>query len=451
MAVSFSLAIEALRSGYESKELSPTGVIDSILLRIEQRGDDAVWIHRLKREELLDHVRQIETWKASGKTLPLYGIPFAIKDNIDLAGHPTTAACPAFAYTPKQSATAVRKLIEAGAIPIGKTNLDQFATGLVGVRSPYGAPRCVFDDRYISGGSSSGSGVAVAAGLVSFALGTDTAGSGRVPAAFNNIVGLKPTRGRISTAGVVPACRSLDCVSIFSRSTADARLVLSVAEGEDPADSWSRPVLAANYGVLPLDFRFGVPKASQLEFFDDTAAADLYATALVTLQKMGGAPVEIDFEPFRETAQLLYSGAWVAERRAAIGAFYETNADDMDPVVRKIVAGSDKFNAVDAFRGLYRLQDLRAQAQQVWRDIDVMTLPTTGTIYTVEEVRNEPIRLNTNLGYYTNFMNLLDLAGLALPAGFRPNGLPFGITFAAPAFSDLALASLGDRWEALNK
>jgi allophanate hydrolase len=396
-------------------------------------------------------VRQIEAWKAAGRELPLFGIPFAIKDNIDLAGHPTTAGCPAYAYTPEHSATAVAKLIEAGAIPIGKTNLDQFATGLVGVRSPYGAPRCVFDDRYISGGSSSGSGVAVAAGLVSFALGTDTAGSGRVPAAFNNIVGLKPTRGRISAAGLVPACRSLDCISIFAGNTADTRRVLLVAEGADPADSWSRAVPKSRGFPAPGPFRFGVPKASQLEFFGDLAAADLFAAALLSLEKLGGTPVEIDFAPFRETAQLLYGGAWVAERRAAIGPFYDANADAMDPVVRKIVAGADKLTAVDAFNGIYRLQDLRARTQTVWDAIDVMALPTTGTIYTVEQVQNDPITLNTNLGYYTNFMNLLDLAGLALPAGFRPNGLPFGITLAAPAFSDLALTSLGERWEALKK
>lgn len=451
MAVSFPLTIDALRSSYESRERTPADVIESILLRIEQRGDDAVWIHRLTREQLLEHAQQIEMWKAAGKYLPLYGIPFAIKDNIDLGGHPTTAACPAYAYTPKQSATAVTKLLEAGAIPIGKTNLDQFATGLVGVRSPYGAPRCVFDDRYISGGSSSGSGVAVAANLVSFALGTDTAGSGRVPAAFNNIVGLKPTRGRISAVGVVPACRSLDCISIFAGNTADARLVLGITEGEDSADSWSRAV--PTYGDFPFsaDFRFGVPKDDQLEFFGDTAASDLYASALIALQKMGGLPVEIDFAPFQETAQLLYGGAWVAERRVAIGSFYETNADDMDPVVRKIVAGADKFTAIDAFKGSYRLQELRAQVLPIWQSIDVLALPTTGTIYTVEEIRNEPIALNSNLGRYTNFMNLLDLAGLALPAGFRPNGLPFGITLAAPAFSDGALAALGERWEALKK
>ena len=446
------LSIEGLRERYESGETSPKEVIESVLQKIEQRGDDAVWISRLSREKLFEYVRQIEARKNDGAVLPLYGIPFAIKDNIDLAGLPTTAACPAFSYTPTRSATAVDRLINAGAIPIGKTNLDQFATGLVGTRSPYGAPRSVFDDRYISGGSSSGSAVAVAAGLVSFSLGTDTAGSGRVPAAFNNIVGLKPTRGRISTLGLVPACRSLDCISIFTGTSVEAREVLKIAEGFETADAWSRAVPAASATSLPANFRFGVPKESQLEFFGDTAAAQLFTTALATLEKLGGRRVEIDFAPFRETALLLYTGPWVAERLAAIGpAFFATHAEDMDPTVKQIVAGAKKFNAVDAFNGLYRLQELRARTQPVWQDIDVMALPTTGTTYTVDELRKDPITLNSNLGYYTNFMNLLDLSGLALPAGFRPNGLPFGITLAAPAFADEALMAFGETWESVDR
>jgi allophanate hydrolase len=448
--VPFSIGV--LRGRYEAGDLSPKEVIELVLHRIEQRGEDAVWIHRLSRKKLLEHVDRIEAWKKEGKALPLYGIPFAIKDNIDLASHPTTAACPAYAYTPVRSATAVERLVAAGAIPIGKTNLDQFATGLVGTRSPYGAPRCVFDERYISGGSSSGSAVAVAAGLVGFALGTDTAGSGRVPAAFNNIVGLKPTRGRISTVGLVPACRSLDCISIFAGNCSDARDVLKIVEGAETADAWSRVVPTTSAPDFPAHFRFGVPQAKQLEFFGDNAAAELYAAALLSLEKLGGRRVEIDFVPFRETALLLYTGPWVAERLAAMGRpFFEAHIGDMDPVVGRIVEGAKHFDAVDAFNGLYRLQELRARTQTVWQDIDVMALPTTGTIYTVEEIRQEPVALNSNLGYYTNFMNLLDLAGLALPAGFRPNGLPFGITLAAPAFSDEALIRLGTSWEGMER
>ncbi len=442
-----SLDFDVLRQGYAQRDFSPVEVAEEVLRRIARRGDDAVWIHRLSRDEVLGHAYRIQIWKREGKPLLLYGLPFAIKDNIDLEAHPTTAACPAFAYTPEKSATVVEKLIEAGAIPIGKTNLDQFATGLVGVRSPYGAPRCVFDQRYISGGSSSGSAVAVAAGLVSFALGTDTAGSGRVPAAFNHLVGLKPTRGRVSIKGVVPACRSLDCVSIFTRATSNAREVLRVIEGFDPADAWSRSVPETAPASSVSNFRFGVPRLDQLEFFGDHDAARLYASALQRLEKMGGQSVTIDFTPFLETARLLYQGPWVAERMAAIAPFYAKHADAMDPTVRKIISGAERLTAVDAFQGIYRLQELRQQAAKAWSEMDLLALPTTGTIYTVEEVEKDPIALNTNLGRYTNFMNLLDLAGIALPAGFRPNGLPFGITLVAPAFTDEALCDWGERWE----
>jgi allophanate hydrolase len=442
-----SLDFGFLRRGYEQNEFTPSDVVEEVARRVDKRGKDAVWIDRVPLEEMLGYAKRIQALKQEGKSLPLYGLPFAIKDNIDLAGHLTTAACPAFAYMPESSATAVQKLIDAGAIPVGKTNLDQFATGLVGVRSPFGAPRCVFDDRYISGGSSSGSAVAVAADLVSFSLGTDTAGSGRVPAAFNNLVGLKPTRGRVSIKGVVPACRSLDCVSVFTRSAAHAREVLHVLEGPDPADPWTRPV-PRPAPDFPAEFRFGVPFSSQLNFFGDGAADELYTSALMRLEKMGGRRVSIDLEPFLQAARLLYQGPWVAERMAAIAPFYADHADAMDPTVRKIISGAEKMTAVDAFQGIYQLQALRQKTARVWNEIDLLALPTTGTIYTVEQVEADPIALNTNLGYYTNFMNLLDLAGLALPAGFRANGLPFGITLAAPAFTDLALCALGEKWEA---
>jgi allophanate hydrolase len=442
-----SLDFKTLRRGYETGEFSARDTAEEVLERIEKRGDDAVWIHRLSREEILGQADRIQAWKREGKSLPLYGIPFAIKDNIDLADHPTTAACPAFSYRPKESATAVQKLVDAGAIPVGKTNLDQFATGLVGVRSPYGIPRCVFNSRYISGGSSSGSAVAVAADLVGFSLGTDTAGSGRVPAAFNNLVGLKPTRGRVSIKGVVPACRSLDCVSVFARTTGEVAEVLHVMEGLDPADGWSRAVPDGISPALPAAFRFGVPRPEQLKFFGDKEAADLYAHALARLEKLGGKKVTFDFAPFLNTARLLYHGPWVAERMAAIRDFYAANADAMDPTVRTIISGAERMTAVDAFEGIYQLQELRRQAATVWNDIDLLALPTTGTIYTVEEIQADPIGRNTNLGYYTNFMNLLDLAGLALPAGFRPNGLPFGITLVAPAFADDLLCGFGRLWE----
>jgi allophanate hydrolase len=363
----------------------------------------------------------------------LAGLTFAIKDNIDLAGIPTTAACPAFAYTPAGTAPVVQRLIDAGAIPIGKTNMDQFATGLVGTRTPYGACSSVFDDRYISGGSSSGSAVAVAKGLVDFALGTDTAGSGRVPAAFNNLVGLKPTRGLLSTDGVVPACRSLDCVSIFAKDCDVARRVFHVTRESDAAVSFK-------------SFRFGVPAANQLEFFGDDEAAELYAKAIKQTEALGGERVEIDFSPFRAAAELLYSGPWVAERLSAIGAFMAQHGDDMNPIVRQIIAGGAKYTAVETFEAQYRLQDLCTAAAREWARIDTMLLPTTGTIFTHEAVAADPIGTNTKLGFYTNFVNLMNLAAVAVPAGFRANGLPFGVSFIGPAFSDDALLTIADRF-----
>lgn len=396
-----------------------------------------VWISRVR-----------PTDRTPDPNLPLAGRTFAIKDNIDLAGVPTTAACPAFSYTPARSATVVQRLVDAGAIPLGKTNMDQFATGLVGTRSPHGACSCVFDERYISGGSSSGSAVAVASGQVEFALGTDTAGSGRVPAAFNSLVGLKPTRGRLSISGLVYACRSLDCISIFTRTCREARAVFEAARGFDAADPYSR-VAAPGEGAAPWasgGFRFGVPPASQMEFFGDREAASCYAKAIGNLECIGGEKIEIDFTPFRDTANLLYSGPWVAERLAEIGPFLKTHADDANPVVRDIILGAQRFTAVDAFRAEYKLRELRRATEAEWARMDLLALPTTGTIYTHEAVAADPVRLNTNLGYYTNFVNLLDLAAIAIPAGFRPNGLPFGISLIGPAFSDDGLLAVAGRY-----
>ena len=393
--------------------------------RIAERGLRPVWIELVPEEQALAR---------AAKDGPLSGMTFAVKDNIDVAGMPTTAGCPAYAYTPQKSAPVVERLEAAGAILIGKTNMDQFATGLVGVRSPYGACASVFDERYISGGSSSGSAVAVASGLVRFALGTDTAGSGRVPAAFNNIVGWKPTRGAISTAGVVPACRTLDCVSVFTRTCADALAVRQVlANSNQRASPW-----------LGGPFRFGVPPRDQLEFFGDEQAAALFQQAEERMAKIGGERIEIDFAPFRAAAELLYAGPWVAERLAAIREFFDAHADEMDPTVRAIIGGGARYSAVDTFKAMYRLADLRESAEAEWARMDVMLLPTTGTTYTIDEVRAEPVKLNTNLGYYTNFVNLLDLAAVAIPAGFRENGLPFGVSLIGRAGTDEALLKLGE-------
>jgi allophanate hydrolase len=438
------LDIAALKAGYAAGRLRPSQLVAAILERIARRGKDPTWIELAPRTVLERHAAELERREAAG--LPLYGIPFAIKDNIDCKGLGTTAACREFAYRPEASATVVGRLVAAGAIPIGKANLDQFATGLVGVRSPYGVPANSFNPAYIPGGSSSGSAVAVAAGLVSFSLGTDTAGSGRVPAAFNNIVGLKPTRGLLSTRGVVPACRSLDCVSIFGLTAADTAAVLRVAQGFDAADPFSRPA-AAPSRALPRSFaglRFGVPREEQLQFFGNAETPRLFQEMLDRLSGMGAKGVTVDFEPFLETARLLYEGPWVAERYVAIREFIERNPKALHPVTAEIIGGAKRFSANDAFAGYYRLQELRRRTAPVWNEIDILVTPTAGTIYRVDELEAEPVKLNANLGYYTNFMNLLDLAAIAVPAGFQRDGLPFGVTFVAPAFNDEVLCSLGD-------
>ncbi len=438
-----SLDLRTLGKRFREGDLSPSAVIEGVLERIAARGADKVWIHLLPRAELLQRAADLERRGPAG--LPLFGIPFAIKDNIDLAGHPTTAACPDFAHVPQASAPVVQALVDAGAIPIGKTNLDQFATGLVGTRSPFGACGNSFNPKYVSGGSSSGSAVSVAAGLASFSLGTDTAGSGRVPAAFNNLVGLKPTCGLLSARGVVPACRSLDCISIFALTAGDAAEVLGVAEGFDPGDSYSRkrPRPARSMPASLADCRVGVPRTEQLEFFGNTDAERLFFHAVARLEQKGATRVEIDFAPFLEAARLLYDGPWIAERYVGIRDFITAHPDSLFPVTRQIISGGAAPSAADFFTAQYRLKDLIRRAEPVWEQVDLIVTPTAGTIYKIEEVNADPVRLNSNLGIYTNFMNLMDLAAIAVPAGFLPNGLPFGITLFAGAFTDTGLCALG--------
>jgi allophanate hydrolase len=438
-----SLAIATLLEGYRQGRFSPAEVLELVASRIEAQSDRHIWISRLSAEQLQPYLKALQG--RSPDELPLYGIPFAIKDNIDLADVSTTAACPDFAYTPDRHAFVVQRLIEAGAIPIGKTNLDQFATGLVGTRSPYGACENSFDRHYIAGGSSSGSAVSVALGQVSFALGTDTAGSGRVPAAFNNLIGVKPTRGLLSTAGVVPACRSLDCVSVFTLDCADAQRVLDCCTGFDARDPFARPEPVALAGFSPRRFRFGVPGAHQLEFFGDAQAEALFDTSVRRLQALGGERVEIDFEPFLSAARLLYEGPWLAERYAAVQAFIEAQPESLHPVTRAIIGRGGQGSAIDAFRGQYRLMEHRRASEGIWAQADVILTPTAGTIYTIDEVEADPVELNSRLGYYTNFMNLLDLCAVAVPAGFQDDGLPFGVTLVGPAFGDAALLALADR------
>src|SRR5882724_245116 len=452
-----SLDIASLGAAYHSGATTPSAVAEAIAAR----GDAAppeIWIHRVPRAALLAAARALEqrAGDAGGadgaRALPLYGIPFAVKDNIDVAGLPTTAACPAYAYVARDSAPVVRRLVDAGALVVGKTNMDQLATGLVGVRSPYGVPRNPFDARYITGGSSSGSAVAVARGLASFALGTDTAGSGRVPAAFNNLVGLKPTGGLFSTTGVVPACRSLDCVSIFAFTVEDACRVagqISGAAAGDPPDPLLRPD-AARYdwtmAAAARAFRFAVLDGGGREFFGDTEAERLYDAAITRWCDLGGTPVAIDFAPFRHTARLLYDGPWIAERLAPFQELAQ-RPDALLPVIREILAEGTRFSAVDLFRALAELDGLRAQARQTLGGVDFFLVPSTPTIYTVDQVLARPRDLNARLGLYTNFVNLLQLCGLAIPNGFRADGLPSGVTLIGLPAQDACLAAFGAAYQ----
>ena len=444
------LSIPTLRTRYLDGSLTPTAMVEMLDRQMQAEHDlldRHVWIHRLSLNELRAHAAALDGKDPA--TLPLYGIPFAIKDNIDLAGIPTTAGCPEFAYTPERSATVVQRLIDAGAIPVGKTNLDQFATGLVGVRSPYGACRNAVDPDYVSGGSSSGSAVAVALGLASFSLGTDTAGSGRVPAGFNNLIGLKPSLGRIPTTGVVPACRTLDAVSVFALTAADAARVLAVAQGPDAQDAYSRamPPHGFDFGSAS-SFRFGVPRPDDLEFHGNAEGPAQYAQAVARLRELGGTPVEVDLRPFRAVATLLYEGPWVAERYAAIRPFIEAHPEALHPVTLAITKKGASISAPDTFAALYRLKALEQQTLPVWDGIDCLVVPTSGSPYRISDVLADPIRLNSNLGHYTNFVNLLDLSALAVPTGFLANGMPCGITLIATCGKDLPLLNLGAKLHA---
>jgi len=443
-----SLDLFRLGAGLRSGALTAAALIEDVLGRIAAAGDDRVWIERVPEAQVRAQAARLDA-EAAGDPgrlarLALFGIPFAIKDNIDVAGLPTTAACPGFAYLPSVTAPVVARLEAAGAILVGKTNMDQLATGLVGCRSPYGVPRNPFDARFIPGGSSSGSAVAVAAGLVSFALGTDTAGSGRVPAAFNNIVGLKPTRGRISTRGVAPACRSFDCVSIFALSCEDAAQILDICEGYDAEDPLSRRV-ERGVATFPERFRFALPAAADREFFGDAETPGLFAAAAEALEGLGGVRTEVDFAPFRAAGEMLYGSAFVAERLAAIEDLFRRSPEALLPVTRRIIGAGDAYSAVDAFNAEARLAGLRRSAEALWQAAEILVLPTAATTYTIAAVAADPYATNVRLGHYTNFVNLFDLAAVAVPAGFRRDGLPFGISLIAPACSDAALASLGAR------
>jgi allophanate hydrolase len=441
-----SLDIATLSTRYSSGEIKVAEVIAEVQRRIAAYRDPAIWIDLLPKDYLKMQVDSVEV-RARGKSLPLHGIPFAVKDNIDVATRPTTAGCRAFSHVATRTATVCQKLQSAGAILIGKTNLDQFATGLVGVRSPYGIPKNPLNPEYITGGSSAGSAAAVSAGLVSFSLGTDTAGSGRVPAAFNNIIGHKPTRGLLSCAGVVPACKSLDCVSVFSLTCADAACVAKIAEGFDPADPYSRPTAELLERVISSQHpKFGIPRPDQLNFFGNAEYQRLYENAVQRMMHLGYQHVIIDFEPFSQAGKLLYAGPWIAERVAGLWDFLKDHWSDLLPVTAKIFSAVANVSAADTFAAFHRLSELNQATRKEWEEVDLLLLPTAGTIYTQAQIAADPIQLNTNLGYYTQFVNLLDLCAIAVPAGFTKDNLPFGVTLIGRAGQDEQLLQIADRF-----
>ncbi|SHN19082.1 allophanate hydrolase [Pseudomonas asturiensis] len=443
------LRLDSVRAAYQSGTLSPRQLI--LALREKAAGlnpEYHLFIHLLSTDELEPYLADLEGRDI--QDLPLYGVPFAIKDNIDLAGVPTTAACPDYAYLPEASATIVDQLIALGAVPMGKTNLDQFATGLNGSRSPYGpCPNSVLKD-YPSGGSSSGSSLAVALGVSSFSLGTDTAGSGRVPAALNNLVGTKASKGLISTAGVVPACRTQDCVSLFTATAREASQLLGLVAQPDPRDEYSRRNPAWNdagaFGS-PRPFRFGVPRAEDLEFFGCIQGPLLFSDAIDHLTALGGEAVTVDLSPFLEAASLLYDGPWVAERYSVAGQLMQDNPAAVLPVIRAVLAKAPGVTGVDTFRAQYRLQALKVICDQALEGLDCVVTPSIGRPVTSAELLAEPVLRNSELGYYTNFVNLLDYAAVAVPCTFMDNGLPWGVTLLGRAFTDQYLLSLADAFQ----
>lgn len=434
-----SFTLPALRAVYQDG-LSPDAVIHEVFRRIEAANDPAIFIHLADKYACLAEARALGPFDPDR---PLWGMPFAVKDNIDVAGMPTTAACPAFAYHAAKDAFVVAQLRAAGAIPIGKTNLDQFATGLVGVRSPYGVPKNALDADIVPGGSSSGSAVAVAHGIVPFSLGTDTAGSGRVPAALNGIVGLKPTLGALSATGVVPACRSLDTISIFALTVTDAHAVLQATAVFDTSDAYARPVSIGAMGQAHPAPRIVAPDAQSIEFFGDGIQKRDFEATLAELEAKGAQITRTDFAPFFDVARMLYDGAWVAERYAAIEDIIRNKQDDVHPVTLAIIAKAEPLTAVDAFRGLYRLEDLKRACAPVLASADMLCVPTMPTFYSCADLAADPVTPNSNLGTYTNFVNLLNLCALAVPTGQRGDGRPGSVTLIAQAGRDSAIAAYG--------
>lgn len=439
------LSLGSLRQFYKDGA-TPRDLVKLLTTRIASRPAQNAWIHIEDNDRLDAAATELERRKKAGETLPLYGVPFGVKDNIDVAGMPTTAACPDFSYVPSRSAESVERLVRAGAICIGKTNLDQFATGLCGVRSPYGACGSVANPLYVSGGSSSGSGVVVAAGHVTFALGTDTGGSGRIPAGFNGIVGIKPTIGRVSSRGLVPNCPSIDCPSIFCGTVAEGAELLGVIEGFDAADPFSRRAPSDLDLTSVTSFRFGRLRPDQIECFGMTECIALYESACRRLEEMGGRPIEIDFAPFAEAGEMLFDGPWIAERRASLEPFATENAGALLDVIAQVVTAADRYSGVSVFSAMRRLQQLRRQVEAIFADLDTFVVPTAPRPITIEAMQSNGVELNNQLGYYSYGANLLDLCGVAVPNGVLACGVPMGVTFLAPAWHDSKLCRLAERF-----
>lgn len=442
----FGWTVNEWIAAYRNQSLTP----DSLLTLLDAfPSDDRAWISLVQREQLTAQLaelgQRLSAVEGDMNRLPLYGVPFAIKDNIDAAGWETTAACPEFAYVAESDAAVVQKLRAAGAILMGKTNLDQFATGLVGTRSPHGAVSNSFNPDYVSGGSSSGSASVVARGLVAFSLGTDTAGSGRVPAGFNNIVGLKPTKGLLSNTGLVPACRTVDCISVFALTVSDAETVAGIAAGYDATDAYSRPNPNTAPVAVGSKVRLAIP--DKLEFFGDSQNQAVFERSLARFEALGAEITTIDFAPFHQLAEQLYYGSWVAERTVAVEDMLTRSPEAINPVVRGIVENGLKYTACDAYKAEYLRAELSRRINDSLARFDALLVPTSPTIRTLAEMEVEPVLYNSQFGYYTNFTNLADLSALALPAGLRSDGLPAGVTLIAPAWHDLALADLGKRWQ----
>jgi allophanate hydrolase len=443
---SISLDISSLKAGYSDGRFSPIDVVKEVYRRIDLRGEDNVWTVKIGRDAAIQRAESLVSEQSDA--LPLYGIPFSVKDNIHVQGLPTTAGCPSFSHFPEQTAKVVTKLLSAGAILIGKNTMDQFATGLVGIRSP-GYPVNPFNSDYIPGGSSSGSGVAVSVGLVSFSLGSDTGGSGRIPAALNNIVGLKPTPGLISTHGMIYANRSFDCVPVFALTCADAWTVFEQASDVDIRD----PFLRANQTCIDSiprslsALRIGVPDQISCKFFGDSLAEGCFNEAIVKAQSLGAHLTEVDFTHFIEAGKMLFDGPLLAERFASIAPFLEANPNEVNSNVKSIVEKAKSYSAVDLCKEYYRITELKALTRETFSSVDILMVPTAGTIYKINEVESDPINLNTNMGYYTYFANILQLSAIAVPTDIRDDGLPFGICFLGAAQQDSALAEIGELWQ----